>query len=73
MTEMHETWVQSLGGEDPPEEEVAANSLQYFCLENPMDRETWRATVHGITNSWTWLSDWEHMDSNIGKEKLDHS
>jgi len=53
MTEMHETWVQSPGGEDPPEEEVAANSLQYFCLENPMDRETWQATVHGITNSWT--------------------
>ena len=29
--------------------------LQYFCLENPMDRGTWRATVHGvqrITISW---------------------
>ena len=25
------------------------NPLQYFCLENPMDRETWRATVHGVT------------------------
>ena len=22
--------------------------LQYSCLENPMDREAWRATVHGI-------------------------
>ena len=24
------------------------NPLQYSCLENPMDREAWRATVHGI-------------------------
>ena len=23
--------------------------LQYSCLENPMDRGTWRATVHGVT------------------------
>ena len=29
-----ETWVQSLGQEDPMEEEYV-NSLQYFCLENP--------------------------------------
>ena len=27
--------------------------LQYFCLENPMDREAWRATVHGVAKSWT--------------------
>ena len=25
--------------------------LQYPCLENPMDRGAWRATVHGITES----------------------
>ena len=25
------------------------NSLQYSCLENPMDREAWRATAHGVT------------------------
>ena len=25
------------------------NPLQYFCLENPMDRAAWRATVHGVT------------------------
>ena len=29
------------------------NPLQYFCLENPSDRETWQATVHGVTKSWT--------------------
>ena len=27
------------------------NSLQYSCLENPMDRGTWRATVLGVTKS----------------------
>ena len=25
------------------------NMLQYSCLRNPLDRETWRATVHGVT------------------------
>ena len=25
------------------------NSLQYSCLENPMDRGAWQATVHGVT------------------------
>ena len=24
------------------------NLLQYFCLENPMDRGAWRATIHGV-------------------------
>ena len=24
------------------------NALQYSCLENPMDREAWRAAVHGV-------------------------
>ena len=31
--------------------------LQYSCLENSMDRETWWATVHGVTKSQTRLSD----------------
>ena len=29
------------------------NPLQYSCLENSIDRETWWATVHGVTKSWT--------------------
>ena len=29
------------------------NPLQYSCLENPMNREAWRATVHGVTKSRT--------------------
>ena len=32
------------------------NPLQYFCLENPMDRWAWQATDHGVTKSLTWLS-----------------
>ena len=28
-----------------------SNPLQYSCLENPMDRGTWKATVHGVTKS----------------------
>ena len=27
--------------------------LQYSCLENPMYRGAWRATVHRVTESWT--------------------
>ena len=27
------------------------NPLQYSCLENPMDRGPWQATVHGVTKS----------------------
>ena len=30
--------------------------LQYSCLENPMDRGVWRAPVHGVSKSWTQLS-----------------
>ena len=33
-------------------------SLQYSCLESSTDRGTWWATVHGVAESWTQLSDW---------------
>ena len=32
------------------------NPIHYSCLENPMDREAWRATVHGMAKRWTQLS-----------------
>ena len=33
------------------------NLLQYSCLGNPVDRGTWKATVHGVAKSQIWLSD----------------
>ena len=33
--------------------EGKGNSLQYFCLENSMDRGAWQATVHGLIESDT--------------------
>ena len=42
------------------------NPHQYSCLENPMDRGAWRATVHGVTKSWTRLSNLVH--SHCGEQ-----
>ena len=49
---MQETQLQSLGQEDPLEK-GNGNTLQYFCLENPMDRGAWWATVCGARKSQT--------------------
>ena len=46
-----ETLVWSLGHEDPLEKDVATHSCS--CLENPMDRGAWWATVHGVAESGT--------------------
>jgi len=57
------------------------NPLQYSCLENPMDRGAWRATVHGVsqsqtrlkqlsTHTWEWTPEGtvgEHVD--VGEAK----
>ena len=32
-----------------------SNPLQYFCLENPIDRRAWQATVYLVANSWVSL------------------
>ena len=31
-----------------------------------MDREAWRAAVHGVAKSWTWLSDWTELKLRNG-------
>ena len=33
--------------------EGSGNTLQYSCLENPMDRGIWWAKVHGVAKGWT--------------------
>ena len=38
------------------------NPLQYFCLENPVDRGAWWATIHRVTKSQTWLT-WLSMQA----------
>ena len=52
---MQETWVQSLGWEDPLEEGTATHS-SIFTWRIPMDRGAWQAIVHGVANSQTQLS-----------------
>ena len=59
-----ETRVRTLGREDPLEEENG-NPLQCSSLGNPMDRETWQATVQMVVMSWTRLSDYEFMQRQI--------
>ena len=44
---MQETWVRSLGWEDPLEKEIG-NPLLYSYLGNPMDSGAWRAIVYGV-------------------------
>ena len=50
------TQVRSLGGEDPLEKEKAAHS-SILAWRNPMDREAWGFTGHGVAKSWTRLND----------------
>ena len=61
----HETWVRSLSPESGRSPGGGhGNPLLYSCLENPMNREAWWVTVHGITKSRTllkWLSRYSHM------------
>ena len=56
---VQETRVRFVGWEDPLEKEMAPHS-SYSCLENPMDGGAWRAEVHGVSKSWTRLSDLTH-------------
>ena len=51
MHESQETWVNPQVGKIPWRGN--GNSLQYSCLENPMDRRAWWATVQGVTESDT--------------------
>ena len=54
---VRETWVQSLGWEDPWVGNIPWRRnwqpTPYSCLENPMDGGAWWATVNGVAKSWT--------------------
>ena len=54
MQETQEMWIQSLGREDPLEEEMATHS-SILVWKITMYRGAWWATVHGVTESWTRL------------------
>ena len=62
---MQETRVRSLGWEDPSGE-GNGNPLQQPCLENPMDRGTWRATVLRVFKGQTRLKrlSMQHVPAN---------
>ena len=53
---VRETWVQSVGLEDPLEEGMATHSGS-LAWSFPLDRGAWWATVHGVAMSQTQLSD----------------
>ena len=45
------------------------NSLQYFCLENSMDKGAWRAAVHGAAKSQIQLRDLAHTHACTGEPR----
>ena len=67
---MWETWVQPLSREAPWEKGMTTQLL-YSCLENPMDRGAWRATVHGVAKSLTGLSNLTHKLTAEGESQLE--
>ena len=48
---MWETWVQSLGWEDPLEEEGMATHSSTLARRIPLDRGAWQAMIHGVIKS----------------------
>ena len=52
MQQMQETWVQSLGWEDPLEEEMTTH-CSILAWKNPMDRGFWQGIVHGVMKNQT--------------------
>ena len=46
--------------------DVSLNELR----EMVMDREAWRAAIHGVAKSWTWLSDWTELNWTRARREL---
>ena len=55
LPRIQDSRVQSLGWEDLLEEGMATHS-SILAWRIPVDRGAWRATVHGVAESRTWLS-----------------
>ena len=53
---MQETQVRSLSKEEKENGKGNGHTFQYSCLDKPMDRGAWLATVHRVAKSWTQLS-----------------
>ena len=65
LSAMQEIQVPCLRQEDPLMQGGGNdNPLQYSCLENSTDRGDLQATVHRVTESQTWLSDWAGIYSS---------
>ena len=74
MQETQETWVRLLGqGRSPGGGN--GKPLQYSCLQNPMDRGAWLATVHRVAKSQTRLSNrvYVHIHTHIHARTHTHT
>ena len=61
---MQETWIRSLGWQDPLEKGMATH-FSILVWRIPMNRGAWQAIVHGVAKSPTRLSDWTELNSFI--------
>ena len=66
---MCEAWVWSLAWEDPLEEGMATYS-SILAWRIPMDRGAWRAAVHGVTKSRTWLSHKHSIAVGMSQQRI---
>ena len=62
MQEAQETWVRSLGQEDPLEKGMVTHS-SILAWKNSIDRGAWRVTAHGVAKSQTQLN--THNNNNL--------
>ena len=60
----------SIPGSERSPGEGKGNPLQQSCLKNSMDRGDLRATVHGVAESWTWLSVHTHMGESTSEVRV---
>ena len=62
------TWVQSLGWEDPLEKEMATPTPVSY-LRNTMDKGAWQATVHGVTKESDMILETKQQQQNQKQDR----